>query len=291
MWPFKKKKQPSKLLIGNARYDENPFYLIFENYVLGAIGHLPPETGDRIQQMDLQKTFSTQAQQWQEVVREALEVSDTIDIEIMDEWIGGRNRYLDEGPGYVAFAQDFATGFFSGTKTKTWTNESLEAAKERIKQFRSQQADGEIPSTQAAREVEPLIPFGEPFNELEKTQLLKYEKKIGIVEFLKVLLESEAWVVTRKDQLEIVGGEVRLKKDPQFFTQVLRGQHHLGVFTDAARSGAAPSIPAEFECAIPMPFRSILEFLDGTDVGMILNPYYEKNMSWDSSQIVEILKM
>lgn len=147
-------------------------------------------------------------------------------------------------------------------------------------------------ATPAPLRPEPdLLPFGTPRNELERALVLKYERKIEVVDFLRILLDSEVFIITKKDQFEIVGSEVRLKADPYLYTQTLRGDHHLGVFTDSGRPSIAPSIPTDFQAVIPMAFRDLFEFLDGTNVGLIINPDFEKNMSWDASQMVQIMKM
>jgi hypothetical protein len=95
-------------------------------------------------------------------------------------------------------------------------------------------------------------------------------------------------VVTREDQLDVVEGGFKFKPSPYLFTQVLRGQHHIGVFTHEARGGIVPKLNPEFECAIPVPFRDLFVFFERNEIGVILNPYWENNMSWDSAQLQEI---
>lgn len=134
----------------------------------------------------------------------------------------------------------------------------------------------------------PLMPFGPPANELEVALLAKYEKRMDVLAFLNLLLNSEVHVVTRMDQVVEVEGGFKFKDSPYLFTQVLRGQHHIGVFTNEVRGEVAPKVNPEFECSIPVKFRHLFPWFERNEVGVILNPFWEKNMSWDSAQLREI---
>ena len=45
----------------HPRYGENPIYLFFEAYIQDVIGFLPKEKSESIQNMNIQKVFSSQA--------------------------------------------------------------------------------------------------------------------------------------------------------------------------------------------------------------------------------------
>lgn len=134
MWPFKKKQSKSSAL-DNPRYKANPIYLFFESYILDVLGKLSPEKSSSIQAMDLQRTFSTEASEWRDVLREVLHLSDTIHIAILDLWVRNHACYDQTNEGYLAFAQDFTDHYVAdGSKIDVWPAGALDAAKERIKQ-------------------------------------------------------------------------------------------------------------------------------------------------------------
>lgn len=121
--------------------------------------------------------------------------------------------------------------------------------------------------------------------------LAKYDKRMDALAFLNLLLNSEVHVVTRMDQVDAVEGGFKFKDSPYLFTQVLRGQHHIGVFTNEVRGEVAPMVNPEFECSIPVKFRNLFSLFERNEVGVILNPFWEKNMIWDSNQLQEIAKV
>ena len=134
MWPFKK-KQPKPSVRENTRYKDNPIYLFFEDYILDVIGKLPTDMSASTQSMNLQQTFSTQTSEWRDVVRDVLQLSQTIDIAILDLWVRNRTGYDDTNQGYLAFAQDFTDKYMEDDSViDVWADGALEAAKERIKQ-------------------------------------------------------------------------------------------------------------------------------------------------------------
>lgn len=137
MWPFKK-KQPKPSVSDNSRYQANPSYVFFENYVLDVLGKLPPEKSASIQAMNLQKIFSARASEWREVLREVLHLSETIDIAILDLWVRNRACHGETDQDYFAYAQNFVDHYTArDSKVDVWPDGTLEAAKERIRQYQS----------------------------------------------------------------------------------------------------------------------------------------------------------
>ena len=136
-----------------------------------------------------------------------------------------------------------------------------------------------------------LLPFGEPRNVLERAMQAKQARQIEIVQFLNILLQSQVWLVTGKDQLEAVDGPVRLVSDPMLYSQTLRGVPHLAVFTDAERARMPKEMPPGMDCAIPFKFVELFRmFFQGNQAGVIINPFFEGNMSWNPEQLAEIGK-
>ena len=139
MWPFKKK--PAVSVLELPRYKEKPINLLFEDFIMQVIGHMPPGREEVVQGMNLQKVFSTKASEWREVIRETLGLSETIEIAIMDLWIRNQSCYFDTAEGYRAFAQDFADKYLADdSKVDVWPDGALAAAKERISQFKKAQS-------------------------------------------------------------------------------------------------------------------------------------------------------
>lgn len=134
-----------------------------------------------------------------------------------------------------------------------------------------------------------LAPFGMPLNELDFALVAKHETRIGAIAFLDILLHSQVHVVTREDQVDLVDGGFKLKKAPFLFTQIINGQHHLGVFTHELRGGIVPMLDAQFDCSIPLPFMDLLVFFGQNPLGFVINPYFEMNMSWDSDKTRKII--
>jgi hypothetical protein len=129
-------------VLNHPRYKENPVYLFFESYIQDVVGQLPPEKSDIIQGMNLQKVFRTEAGEWRAVVREALHLSDSIDIAILDLWYRNRTHFKTESGNYDAvwFSQVFADEYMKdGSRVDVWPTGALEEAKARIQAARAQE--------------------------------------------------------------------------------------------------------------------------------------------------------
>ncbi len=121
--------------LSNPRYAKDPIAFYFESYILTVIGHLPPDRSDKIQSMNLQKVFRTEAREWKEVVRETLHLSKTVDIAILDLWYTNQELAAQRQVEYtpLAFAQDFNDKYQkAGSKVDVWSPGTLAAAQARI---------------------------------------------------------------------------------------------------------------------------------------------------------------
>lgn len=121
--------------LSNPRYAKNPVAFFFESYILNVIGHLPPDRSDKIQSMNLQKVFKTEAREWKEVVRETLHLSKTIDVAILDLWYTNQDLAAQRKVEYtpLAFAQDFTDQYEKdGSKVDVWPPGALAAAQSRV---------------------------------------------------------------------------------------------------------------------------------------------------------------
>jgi hypothetical protein len=139
MWPFSKKPKPQNAL-EHPRYSKQPINLLFESFVLDAIGHLPQAKRETLQAMNLQKVFNTQASEWRQVLRETLHLSDTIEIAALDLWFINREAIRKQGQEYdpIAFSQDFTDRYLAEeSKVDVWPPGALDAAKQRIAEFQA----------------------------------------------------------------------------------------------------------------------------------------------------------
>lgn len=127
-------------VLDHPRYKSNPIYLFFEHYILDVIGELPQEKSKAIQAMNLQKVFNTRVSEWHQSLREALELSGTIDIAILDLWYRNREIAAATGVEYLPqqFAMDFTDEYMKdGSQVDVWAPGALESAKKRISAYRA----------------------------------------------------------------------------------------------------------------------------------------------------------
>lgn len=119
----------------HPRYGENPIYIFFEGYIQDVIGYLPKEKSDSFQSMNLHEVFNTEATEWHEVIIETLQLSETIDIAILDLWYRNREQFRSEAGEYdpVWYSQIFTDEYMKeGSQVDVWPKGALEAAKQRI---------------------------------------------------------------------------------------------------------------------------------------------------------------
>jgi hypothetical protein len=121
--------------LSNPRYSKNPMAFFLESYVLDVIGHLPPDRSEAIQSMNLQKVFKTEAREWRAVIRETLQLSNTVNVAILDLWYTNQDIAAQRKVEYtpLAFAQDFTDEYQKdGSKVDVWPAGALAAAQARI---------------------------------------------------------------------------------------------------------------------------------------------------------------
>lgn len=119
----------------HPRYQEQPFLLFFEQYVLHVLDLLPDVKYQTMQGLNLGKLFSTQAQDWPEVIVEMLKLSETLPVAIWDEWLRYQDNVEKLRRALVPekFAELFADRYFApGSRIDQWTETSLADAKQRI---------------------------------------------------------------------------------------------------------------------------------------------------------------
>ena len=81
MWPFTNKEK-TETILDDPRYKEKPVLLLFEIFILDAIGRLPAEKRKGIQELNIKKIFNTMAEHWKPALREVLQLSSTIEVAI-----------------------------------------------------------------------------------------------------------------------------------------------------------------------------------------------------------------
>ena len=123
-------------------YREKPVYVFLESFVLSVMHELPPSRGERLAEMNLPEVFGTRARDWKGVIREVLDLSETIDIAILNGWyrlLETQGR-LGEESDPEAYARDFVERFFDeNSDVDAWTPDTLEEARHRIERIHSRE--------------------------------------------------------------------------------------------------------------------------------------------------------
>lgn len=125
---WKKKPEPQKT-------DMN-IDVFFKAFILDTLKELPTEKNELIENMNLDKVFSTDFNDWKKTIKKVLNLSDTIEIAIKDLWL--RNSEISKNNGNELTADLFADLFIENyytenSKVDVWENESdLNNAKKRI---------------------------------------------------------------------------------------------------------------------------------------------------------------
>nr|WP_321226492.1 hypothetical protein [uncultured Psychroserpens sp.] len=128
---FSRKKRP-KPKETNAR----PIDTFFQLFILDTIHKLPTEKKEIIKEVDLDKVFSTEFNDWKKTIKKVLNLSDTIEIAIKDLWL--RNSEIAKRDNTELSPEEFAILFTKkftaeNSKIDVWENESdLISAKKRI---------------------------------------------------------------------------------------------------------------------------------------------------------------
>jgi hypothetical protein len=133
---FGKKKEIKITPLANPRYERSPVNILFENFVLSTIDKLPQDKVDKLNSMNLAKVFNTEPKDWKLIVKQALQLSDTIEIAILDLWYKNQELASQQGIEYHPnqFALDFTDRFLNAdSRIDSWDVNTLNQAKERIK--------------------------------------------------------------------------------------------------------------------------------------------------------------
>jgi hypothetical protein len=151
MWPFKRRsKEPNPVAtdsaVPNPRYTGKPMLVLFESLILDTIGHLEAQRADGLAAMArrLGQALHSSGSDWRGVVKEALHLSPTIDIAILDLWI--RNSEIADRQGQVLdpvnFSQMFADEYLrESSKIDIWPGDALDQARTRIAAWRQRRPD------------------------------------------------------------------------------------------------------------------------------------------------------
>ena len=128
LFSWKKKSEPQKT-------DMN-INVFFKAFILDTLKKLPTEKNEMIENMNLDKVFSTDFNDWKKTIKKVLNLSDTIEITIKDLWL--RNSEISKNNKNELTADQFADLFIENyyvenSKVDIWKNESdLDNAKKRI---------------------------------------------------------------------------------------------------------------------------------------------------------------
>jgi hypothetical protein len=122
-------------------HEQRPLDLFFEFYIIDVLGYLPGATDTAIRQLieKFPAFFSSTNGVWRLGIERELNLSETIDVAILDLWL--RNSHLAKGNGWFYhpwhFAKNFLDNYFvDGSKIDVWAGNALELAKARIRSHR-----------------------------------------------------------------------------------------------------------------------------------------------------------
>ena len=110
--------------------------VFFKAFILDTLRELPTEKNELIENMNLDKVFSTDFNDWKKTIKKVLNLSDTMEIAIKDSWL--RNSEISKNNGNELTADQFADLFIENyymenSKVDVWESESdLNNAKKRI---------------------------------------------------------------------------------------------------------------------------------------------------------------
>jgi hypothetical protein len=134
---FGRKKRPAMAPVPDSRHQGKPMAILFENFVLSTIGKLPEEKENALNAMNLAGVLNTPVMHWKLVIKHTLQLSDTLEIAILDLWYKNQELACKQGIAYHPnqFAIDFTKKFFSADSSiDVWDADSLSRAKEHVSQ-------------------------------------------------------------------------------------------------------------------------------------------------------------
>jgi hypothetical protein len=150
MWnPFARKSEPQApqfppfpeslddvySLLAPYMKDERPMDFFFEFYIMEVIGALPAQSIAALDAFSAEHGDIFATGDWRAEVRTSLNLSDTIDVAILDLWYRNSDTVREQGDKYHPwhFAINFADEYFADdSQVDVWADGALEAAKARI---------------------------------------------------------------------------------------------------------------------------------------------------------------
>lgn len=116
--------------------EDRPIELFFEFFVVDVLEALPAATSKAVSEFAAQfPTAFNSAPDWRAGVKEALNLSQTIEVAILDLWYINRKKAVLDGWSYHPwhYAMNFVEKYFEeGSKVDVWEGDALELAKSRI---------------------------------------------------------------------------------------------------------------------------------------------------------------
>jgi hypothetical protein len=124
-------------------YDaQQPLDLFFELLIIDVLGYLPEVTNAVINEFSQNHPtfFKETSGDWREYVRSKLDLSNTIDVAILDLWIRNSKKAKEEGWEYHPwhYAMNFIDNYFAeDSKVDVWSGNALKEAKARIASYKN----------------------------------------------------------------------------------------------------------------------------------------------------------
>lgn len=122
--------------------DDEPGIFFFEMFVCNVIEELPENTKSAMDEFSKKHPsfFEDHGGQWLRFVKEAFDLSETIETAIWDLWIRNSQNARRAGWEYKPwhFAMNFVENYFvDGSQVDVWEGNALELAKKRVEEHRN----------------------------------------------------------------------------------------------------------------------------------------------------------
>ncbi|UCG35077.1 MAG: SseB family protein [Candidatus Omnitrophota bacterium] len=127
--------------------------------------------------------------------------------------------------------------------------------------------------------------FGSPVNNLEEKMVAFLDGKLESAKFIKIFLKSEVYVLTPQDQLNPRSG--RLVKNPSLFTITSPEYTLFCVYTSQKRIDPTVDKYPELKYAARVFVKDLLSSVR-RKWGLIINPYWDVNLTWEPKTVAKI---
>jgi hypothetical protein len=132
--------------------------------------------------------------------------------------------------------------------------------------------------------------FDEPKNDLERALLAVRNREIPTQKFLEYFLNSQLFVAVPEGQTQKDGDQGKLISNPTLFTITYPEYTALCFYTHESRLKPTSEQFPDFRYAVSLLAGDFILGAAGS-FGVVINPYWDVNLEWSSSQIDRLKQM